>query len=157
MMGRRPTSLHIDLRDSSSGKVYPIRFNPSDKVERIEIETIPYKFLYVDGEVAYAMHPETYEQIEFDFSILGNPRALYLDGESMIDIAFDGAAIYSIRTPEFSDQLVTETSIFDTNMNTQEYKNVTLANGRSVKVPQFVVEGDTVRIKVSDESFVTRL
>jgi hypothetical protein len=42
-------------------------------------------------------------------------------------------------------------------MNTQEYKNVTLANGRSVKVPQFVVEGDTVRIKVSDESFVTRL
>ncbi len=76
MMGRRPTSLHVELKDMATGKVYPVRYNPSDRVERMIIDTAEYVFLYIEGNIAYIMHPETFEQVEFDAAVLGN-RAVY--------------------------------------------------------------------------------
>ena len=156
MMGRRPTSLHIEMRDTATGKVYPVRFNPSDRVERMVVDHIPYNFLYIEGNIAYAMHPETFEQIEFDLSYLGEQRAAYLQPDSQIDIAFHNNAIFSIQTPEFAVMQVTEVPMTDSNLNTQEYKSVKISNGRTVKVPQFVNEGDKIKIRVSDESFHSR-
>lgn len=66
MMGRRPTSLHIDLKDVVTGKSFPQRFSPSDRVERIELENNDYQYLYTEGDISYAMHPVSFEQIEFD-------------------------------------------------------------------------------------------
>lgn len=88
MMGRRPTSIHIDARDLATGKVFKFRFNTGDKVERIMLDSQEYEFLYREGEVAYLMHPVTFEQMEVPASLFGSQLPYLLPNSKVSVVLF---------------------------------------------------------------------
>ncbi len=157
MMGRRPTSLHVELKDTATGKTYPVRFNPSDRVERIELDNVEYQYLYTEGDISYAMHPATFEQVEFESKLLGN-RVHYALPDSALTLSFYQGKIFSVSTPEYAFLRVKETEAYaaDSNNNAATTKPAVLENGRTVKVARFVNNGDLVKVRVEGEEFISR-
>jgi len=158
MMGRRPTSLHIEMRDTATGKVYPCRFMPDDKVERIQLEQQEYIFLYTEGQVAVIMHPDTFEQIEFDAGILGK-QAPYILPDSKVQVQFYNGAVFSVEGPQYAYVTVEETADYSADKRggyNETEKPAKLSNGRTINVPRFINRGQRIKIKVADESFVSR-
>lgn len=100
MMGRRPTSIHIELRDIETGKISPARFSPSERIERVMLDTISYLVLYFDKDIACLMHPTTFEQIEVPVQLFQN-GIYYIPDSYLINIFFYNNEVFSVDLPDF--------------------------------------------------------
>lgn len=83
----------------SLGKVYPTRFMPSDTIEEMVVEKVDYSFLYVQDGLAYVMHPDTFDQLEFNASIIGD-KAHYIAPNSKVVLSLYQGQVIAVRGPE---------------------------------------------------------
>lgn len=146
---------YLDLR--TRGKVQE-RLCPSDKVERASLDSEEYGYLYDDGVNATAMHPSSFEQIEFPLSDLGpTARRFLVEGCVLKVLSFEGERI-STALPDEMELLVTEAdpSVKGESVNSQ-YKSATVETSENVRVPAFVEAGDRIVVNTESGSFVRRV
>jgi elongation factor P len=151
--GQQGSAVFARVKNLKTGHIRELRLHPSDKLEEVALDHMEMEYLYTDGVAFYFMNPDTFEQISFPSDTIGAyekflqpnmriPVQLY-DGEP-ITIAFPPAVELSIvSTPPGLHEH--ETSTFKTAM---------LENGMEVLVPQFIKEGDTVRVEVASGKYL---
>lgn len=61
----------VKMRNVRNGKIVENRFRPGDEVDRLNVETREYQYLYSDGESLVCMDNDTYDQIYIDKELLG--------------------------------------------------------------------------------------
>ena len=115
------------------------------------------QYLYNDGDLYYFMDLETYEQPAIRKEILGD-TALYLTENMEVKLTFyDGEAI-DVEIPLAVDMEIVEAEVSvrgDT--ATGVTKRVTTETGLEVQVPNFVNQGDRIRVDTRTGSYVTRV
>ncbi len=145
------------FRDLNTGIQYERRFSSEDRVERASLDHREMEYLYEDRDEFYFMDPNSHEQISLNRDIIGNFNQ-YLIANQKVEIAFYKEKPISVELPS-SVVLRVETTVPGIRHATvtASTKPATLETGLEVQVPQFVNEGDLVKVDTSTGEYIERV
>ncbi len=155
--GRGNATIRIKARNLRTGATLEKTFTSGDRVPEARLEYHNAQYLYNDGEIYYFMDTETFEQYPIRAEILGD-AAGYLKEEMPVKLTFYGSEALDVELPTTVDLKVTYAEIAvrgDT--ATGVTKSVTVETGIQVQVPNFVEEGDIIRVDTRTGTYVTRV
>jgi elongation factor P len=155
--GNKRGHMQTTLRNIQSGTKVDHRFRSSDRVERAMLDSQEMEYLYADGDQYVFMHPETYEQVAFSRELLEESLPYLLPNTRVTVDLFESAPI-GITLPSTVDLTVTQTEPSLRGATaTASMKPATVETGLVVQVPQFVVEGDVVRVDTTEGKYMARV
>ena len=145
------------MRNLRSGTMFEHRFSSEDRVERAVLEEVEMEYMYDDGEYYYFMNSENFEQTHLTKEMLGD-GVNYLIPNLKVKVEYHEGKPISVELPASVDMTVVET---EPGMKGATVSNVTkpakLETGLVVNVPQFVIEGDVIRVSTADGSYQERV
>lgn len=154
--GRGKATIRIKARNLRTGTILEKTFSSGDRVQDVRLDYQKVQFLYSDGELYHFMNLETYEQPAISKELLGE-SALYLMEGLEVKITFYEGESLDIDLPTSVDLKVTQAAIAvrgDT--ATGVTKMVSTETGLQVQVPNFVEEGDVIRVDTRKGVYITR-
>ncbi len=155
--GRGNAIIRVKARNIRTGTTLEKTFQSGDRVQDVRLDYQNVQYLYNDGDLYYFMNAETFEQPAIPKDIVGDYEGFLKEGME-VKITFFQNEPLDIELPTSVDLKVVQADVAvrgDT--ATGVNKRVTLETGRSLEVPMFVKEGDTVRVDTRTGSYVTRV
>ena len=144
------------LRNLRTGSQTEYRFRSEDKAERITLEQHEMEFLYESDGQYHFMNTENYEQTTLDAEALGD-AVHYLLPNSRIEVEFHESKPMGVTLPKTVDLRVTETAPgLKTATVTNVLKPATTETGLVVQVPNFIGEGDLIRVDTETGAYLSR-
>jgi elongation factor P len=155
--GRGNATIRIKARNLRSGATLEKTFISGSQVQEARLDFHNVQYLYNDGDNYYFMDQETFEQPGISKDILGDSVG-FLQESMECKLTFYKGEPLDIELPTSVDLKVVHAEIAvrgDT--ATGVTKKVKVETGVEVQVPNFVKEGDTIRVDTRDGSYVTRV
>lgn len=154
--GRWKAMVQTKLRSLKEGTLINHRFRSEDRVEQAYLEQVDMEFLYMTGEDAVFMNLENYEQIRLPPEIIGE-AANYLVANIVFQIELYENQPVGVQPPMAVDLKVVQTDPYLKGA-TQSASNkpATLETGLVVTVPQFINEGDVIRVDTRENKYIER-
>ena len=156
-MHLRKTSsvVQVKVRSLRKGSTTEKTFGSNGEVNPVKIEKKVLQYLYKDNDSCYFMDPQTFEQISVPIKNLNGSNYLK-EGENST-ISFHGDEALSLMLPPKVKLKVTDTNPgVKGNSATNVYKDATLENGLTTKVPLFINIGDEIIVDTRDGSYSNR-
>lgn len=140
------TMVRVKVRNLMSGAVLDKNCKSSEKFEEADIEKGPASFLYSDTDAYYFMDDTTYEQFPLSLEKLAEVKGYIKEGTPLQVVKYNGQPV-SLEFPVYVELKVdyTEPSVKGDSAGSV-LKLAKLETGIEVKVPQYVKEGDLVRV-----------
>lgn len=155
--GKGQAIIQTKLRKLQDQTLHDYRFRSKDKVEQAYLEAIEMQHLYQEGSDYIFMNLENYEQIKLPSEIIGN-GVNYLIPDVIFSIEMHERKPVGVTPPLTIDMKVVKTEPFLKGATqTASNKPATLETGLTINVPQFIKEGDTVRIDTRDDKYLERI
>ena len=155
--GRWKAMVQTKLRNIKDGSQLEYRFRSEERVEQAYLEEVEMVFLYRSGDEFHFMNLQTFEQIKLDLEAIGD-GANYLIPELVLTIEFYEGQPVGINLPNTVDLKVVETEpVLKGATQTATSKPATLETGLVVQVPQFVKEGDVIRVDTREDKYLERV
>ena len=155
--GRGKATIRIKSRDLRTGTILEKSFISGDRVQDVRLDYHNVQYLYNDGEYYHFMDLETYEQPAIPLAVIGE-SAQYLKENLQVKLTFYEQEPLDIDLPTSVELQVVQADIAvrgDT--ATGVTKKVTTETGLQVSVPNFVEEGDTIRVDTRNGAYITRV
>jgi len=154
--GKMGGTTHAKLRNLQRGTNIERRFRPNEKLENVEMDRATMEFIYQDGDDFYFMNPESFEQTPIPSQIIGN-AAKFLKPEMAMPVEiFEGRPL-NVVFPEAVELQVTSTAQPIHAQQDHTMKPASLENGMEILVPQFIKEGETVRVEIETGKYLERV
>lgn len=154
--GKGQALMQTKLRRLKDGTIHDYRFRSKDRVEQAYLETIEMEYLYQEGDDHIFMNLETYEQIKLSDETLGD-SVNYLLPNIIFSIEFSDNQPVGVNPPQTVELEVVKTAPFLKGATAAAgNKPATLETGIVVNVPQFIKEGDKLKIDTRDGSYIER-
>ncbi|RKY32152.1 MAG: elongation factor P [Candidatus Omnitrophota bacterium] len=147
---------YIKLQNLKTFHTMELRVSPEEKFEDVEVEQIEMDYLYTDGKNFYFMHPETYEQFEIPSSMIGEFKDFLKEGMKVKIEVYEGNPI-GVVIPESVELKVVSTGSGIRGDSDATWKSATLENGMEILVPQFIKEGDIVKVSPRTKEYIERV
>ncbi len=155
--GRGNATIRVKAVELRSGTTLEKTFQSGDRVQDVRLEYHNAQYLYNDGQFYYFMDLDNYEQYPIPSDILGDLSG-YLTENLEVKLTFYQEKPLDIELPTSVDLKVVHADVAvrgDT--ATGVTKRVTVETGTHVTVPNFVEEGDTIRVDTRTGSYITRV
>lgn len=155
--GRGKATIRVKARNLRTGTILDKTFISGDRVQDIRLEYHNVQYLYNDGQLYHFMDLETYEQPAIPAEVIGD-AAKYLKEGLEVKLTFYQNEPLDIDLPITVDLDVVRAEVAvrgDT--ATGVTKKVTTETGLEVQVPNFVEEGDTIRVDTRTGVYITRV
>lgn len=148
--------MHLGLKSIPDGNYIEKKYNPGEKVEQIMPDRFNMEYLYHDDRGYYFMNSQTFEQFSVPKGIVGN-AGLYLKENSAIQVEFYNGQPISIIFPKYVELKIISSppGIHDGTDTT--FKEVVLENNQRILGPQFLKEGDIIRVDVESGKYIERI
>ncbi len=156
-MHLRKTSsvVQVKVRSLRNGSTTEKSFSSNGQVAPVRIEKRVLQYLYKDPDSCYFMDPQTFEQINVLTQNLQGSN--YLKEGENVTINFHKDEALSMILPPKVKLKVTDTNPgVKGNSATNVYKDATLENGLTTKVPLFINIGDEIIVDTRDGSYTNR-
>ncbi len=155
--GKGQALMQTKLRSLKDQTLLDYRFRSKDKVEKAFLEKIEMEYLYQSGDEYIFMNLENYEQIKLSSDIIGD-GVNYLIPNVVFSVQMHEGRPVGIEPPLTINLKVVKTEPFLKGA-TQSASNkpAVLETGISITVPQFIKEGDIVRIDTRDDKYLDRI
>jgi elongation factor P len=145
------------LRNIQTGSKMEKRFRSIDRVERASVDAQEMEYLYADGDQYVFMHPETYEQVSLSQDLVEESLPYMVPNTRVTVEFFDGKPL-GVTLPTTVDLRVQETEpALRGATATASMKPAILETGLVVQVPQFVTDGDVVRVDTTEGKYISRV
>jgi elongation factor P len=155
--GRGKATIRIKARNLRTGAVLDKSFISSDRVQEIRLDHHKVQYLYNDGEFYHFMDLETYNQHAIRVDVLGDATQ-YLKEELEVKLTFYQNDPLDIELPITVDlEVVQAEASVRGDTATGVTKKVTTETGLNVQVPNFVNQGDTIRVDTRTGTYTTRV
>jgi elongation factor P len=155
--GRGNATIRIKARNMRSGTTLEKTFSSGDRVQDVRLDYHNVQYLYSDGDLFHFMDLESYDQPAISAEVVGD-NAPYLKENLEVKLTFYNNEPIDIDLPTSVDLTVTSAEVAvrgDT--ATGVTKKVTTETGLQVSVPNFVKEGDVIRVDTRSGAYVTRV
>jgi len=155
--GRGNATIKIKARNLRTGANIEKTFTSGDRVEDARLDYHNCSYLYNDGDFYHFMDNETYDQPAIKADILGDSAGFLSEGMECKLTFYNGEPL-DIELPTSVDLKVVyaETAVRG-DTATGVTKKVTVETGVSVQCPNFVKEGDTIRVDTRTGEYLTRV
>jgi elongation factor P len=154
--GKGTPVTQLDMRRMGDGVKVSVRFRTTESVEKAELDTRDYQYLYREGETFHFMNQENYDQVQVEGAVIGDV-APYLLENMIVQLSMFGENAVAIEIP---NKVILE--IVDTEPVTKgqtassSYKPAMLSNGVRTTVPPHVTAGTRIVVNTIDGSYVER-
>lgn len=154
--GKGAAFVRTKIKNVITGATVERTFNPSDKFEKSQISRRDMEYLYNDGDLAYFMDVENYEQMPINLSKIGD-ALVYVKENTVCKILSHKDNVFGVEPPMFVELEVTETEPgFKGDTATGASKPATVETGAQVKVPLFINQGEKIRIDTRTGEYLER-
>lgn len=155
--GKGSAFVRAKIKNIKTGGTIEKTFNPSEKLEGVELEYQEMQYLYTDGEFYHFMDVKTYDQVALTEEQVGDAIKYIKENMNIKVMSYKGE-ILSVDPPMFVELQVTYTEPgFAGNTSTTSGKPATLENGLEVSVPLFVEIDDIIKIDTRTGEYVERV
>ncbi len=146
---------HVRLKNLTTGTFREQSFRAELKLDDLPVEKRPMEFIYTDGGQCYFMSPETFDQIGLEETLVGS-AGQFLQPGMQLPVEFIEGQAASVVFPDIVEMRVAETAPPVHGQQDSTWKSARLENGVKILVPQFVKNGDMIRIDVESLKYVDR-
>ena len=146
---------HSRLKNLSTGTQREISFRSELKLEEVEADRASMDFLFGDAEQYTFMHPDTFDQLSIPASLIGPQAALLQPGMRVIVDSVEGQPV-GIQFPDVLEVRVAETAPPAHQQVDSVWKPARLESGVEIMVPQFIKNGDLIRLDVANMKYMDR-
>jgi elongation factor P len=144
------------MRNLTTGSTFEHRFSATEFVEEARLDTKQLQVLYRDASGVHVMDSQTYEQYTLDDETAGDQAQWLESGITFHAEWLNGRAI-AIELPAVAELEVVETApVMKTATKTASTKPAKLSNGVTIQVPEFISEGERVRVNPRDGVYLER-
>ena len=155
--GRGKATIRVKARDLRTGTILDKSFISGDRVQDVRLDYHTVQYLYNDGSLYYFMDLETYDQPAISSEMIGDAVG-YLKEGLEVKLTFYDKEPLDIDLPITVDLAVVQADVAvrgDT--ATGVNKKVTTETGLAVQVPNFVEEGNVIRVDTRTGAYITRV
>ena len=145
-----------ELSNVNTGRLWEARFRPQERLEDLPVERRNMEFLFRDGKACTFMDPNTFEQVEVPGELLGRAADFLQSGSDVPLEFFEGRPISAIL-PDIVEARVTHTAPPSHSQQDSAWKEATLENGISIKVPLFIAPDERVRVDLRTGRYIERV
>jgi elongation factor P len=149
--------IQAKLRNLRTGAMFEHRFRSPDPIDKVNVDEVNMEFLYADGDSYYFMNTENYEQTHLTKEMLGDGDQ-YLIENLKVHVEYYEGKPMSVELPATVDMKVMET---EPGLKGATVSNVgkpaKMETGLVVQVPQFVNEGDVIRVNTAEGTYQERV
>lgn len=146
---------HVRLKNLASGTFREQSFRADLKLDPVPVEKQALEYLYSDAEQSVFMNPVTFEQVAIENSVIG-PQIGFLQPEMHLPVEFVEGEPVSIVFPDIIEIAVASTAPPAHGQQDNTWKTAHLSNGIDVMVPQFIKDGDIIRLDLAALRYVDR-
>jgi elongation factor P len=155
--GRGNATIRLSVRNMRSGGIKDITYNSGVRVQDIEVEKHEVQYLYDDGEFLTFMDTESFEQPQIRRELFGDD-AMFLKENTTITLNTYEGEIIDYTLPNMVDLEVAEAEPgFAGDTANNPVKRIKTETGLEVAVPLYVTQGEIIRVKTEDGSYVQRV
>lgn len=155
--GKGQAIIQTKLRKLKDKTLRDYRFRSKDRVEQAYLEGIEMEYLYQEGDEYIFMNLSNYEQIHLTSETLGNALNYLIPNVVFSIEMFEGIPV-GVNPPLNIKLKVVKTAPFLKGATqTASNKPATLETGITINVPQFIKEGDVLRIDTRDNKYLERV
>ena len=144
------------IRYINTGKSADVRFGSTDKVELVEIERKALEFSYKDRNGYHFMDSETYDTITLQENLIGDAKDYLVENLSVQILYAEGKPV-EVELPASVGLKVVESP---EGLRGDTASNVTkpalLETGKTINVPLFIKEGETIKIDTRTGAYMGR-
>jgi elongation factor P len=144
------------IRYINTGKSADVRFGSTDKVELVDVNRQTLEFSYKDNTGFHFMDPETYDTITLNENLLGEAKDWLVENLKVEVLSVEGRPV-QVELPSSVHLKVVESAEGvrgDTASNVT--KPAVLETGKTVNVPLFIKEGETIKIDTRTGAYMGR-
>ena len=144
------------IRYINTGKSADVRFGSTDKVELVDVNRQTLEFSYKDNTGYHFMDPDTYDSITLNDNLLGEAKDWLVENLKVEVLSVEGRPV-QVELPSSVQLKVVESAEGvrgDTASNVT--KPAVLETGKTVNVPLFIKEGETIKIDTRTGAYMGR-
>jgi elongation factor P len=144
------------IRYINTGKSADVRFGSTDKVELVDVNRQTLEFSYKDNTGYHFMDPDTYDTITLNDNLLGEAKEYLVENLKVEVLSVEGRPV-QVELPSSVQLKIVEAPEGlrgDTASNVT--KPAVLETGKTVNVPLFIQEGETVKIDTRTGAYMGR-
>ncbi len=154
--GRGGAFMQVELKDIESGTKGNARIRTDDKIESAQVERRNMEYLYNDGDSYIFMDKENFEQLALSAEFLEG-QSQYLLPNTNVQVNFYDEHPIGVQLPASIVLTVMETEPGLKNATaTGSFKPAKTETGLTVMVPQFITEGERIRVSTDSGEYIER-
>jgi elongation factor P len=148
--------VQLRLRNLNSGNTFDTRLSATEFVEDARLDTKELQVLYRDANGVHVMDSGTYDQYTLDEETTGD-QGQWMEPGLTLQVEWLGGRPIAIQLPAVAELEVVETApIMKTATKTASTKPAKLSNGVTIQVPEFINEGERVRVNPREGVYLER-
>lgn len=153
--GKGAAILKTKMRNLKTGSIQERNFNASTKFEQANIEKKAVQYSYQADSTYYFMDMETYDTYELSEEQVGFNKYFIVEGSNVSLMFFDGLLL-SVSVPEKIELTIVETDPAIKGAPSNQTKDAVTDTGLSVRVPQFIEQGERIVVFTADGKYAGR-
>ncbi len=153
--GKGAAILKTKMKNLKTGATQERNFNASTKFEQALIEKKTAQYSYNDGSIYYFMDNETFEMYELDKDHIGDSKN-YLVESMQVSLIFFKGQVLSIDLPDKVEMVVVDTTPAIKGAPSTQTKDAVTDTGLTLRVPQFIEQGEKILVSTSDGKYASR-
>ena len=155
-IGRGSAQVRMKLRNVRTGSISDTTVQAGTKFPRVRLEQRAMQYLYAEDNNYYFMDQESYDQIGFSASQLGDTVSYLKDG-MVIQVSFYESEPVDVEPPINVELQIVETDPgFRGDTASGGTKPARTETGLVVQVPLFVNQGETIRVDTRNGTYIER-
>ena len=154
--GKFGKTVHAKIKSLEDGNIQEKSWRAEDKIDLVEVQYVKMQYLYREGDQFYFMNMTNYEQDALPAKAVGK-QEVFLKENLEINVLFAENRPVSVEFPRLIELKVVSSPQGVRGGGDSTYKEIELENGLKVLAPQFVREGEIVRVSTDDLSYVDRV
>jgi len=154
--GRGGAFMQVEMKDVDTGTKKNERIRTDEKIEAAEVEPRTMQFLYQDGDSYIFMDKQSYAQLTLPADFLEGQSGYLLPNTDVMINLYNDRPI-GVQLPSSVVLQVTETEPGLNNATaTGTFKPAKVETGITVMVPQFVTQGEKIKVHTDSGEYIER-
>ena len=153
--GKGAAILKTKMKNLKTGAVQEKNFNASTKFEPANISKKAAQYSYMADSTYYFMDMETYETYELTEDQVGDNKYYIIEGAEVSLMFFEGLLL-SVSVPEKVELTITQTDPAIKGAPSNQTKDAVTETGLSLRVPQFIEQGEKIVVFTTDGKYAGR-
>lgn len=153
--GKGAAILKTKMKNLKTGSTQERNFNANTKFEQANISKKVAQFSYAADSTYFFMDNETYEMYELTEDQVDFNKYFIVEGSEVSLVFFEGLLL-TVSVPEKVELTITETDPAIKGAPSNQTKDAVTETGLSIRVPQFIEQGEKVVVFSTDGKYAGR-